>query len=73
MARVQALAARGELGEEGFRRTLIRALLAEQLSEQVAQDPGFEMVVDDVFRIVSQDQEATLLLEQAAAQLKGAG
>ena len=70
MARVRSLAGQGELGEEEFGRTLVRALLAEQLSEQVAQDPAFQAVLDDVYRIVSQDVDGRLLLARAAEQLK---
>jgi hypothetical protein len=72
MARVLSLAARGEVGEEEFRRTLVRALLTEQLSEQVAQDPGVQLIMDDVFRIVSEDEEGRRLLDRAAEQLKTA-
>jgi len=71
IARLQALSARHGIGEDEYRRTFIRALLAEQLGEQVAQDASFQLIIEDVFRIVSEDEEARSLLDRAAQQLAG--
>lgn len=67
---VQALAARGGLDEEEFKRTLVRAMLTEQFGEQVAQDPALQSIFEDVFRVVAQDEDGARLLENAADQLK---
>lgn len=73
MIRLRALAGRDGLSEEEFRRTFVRALLAEQLGERVALDPGFQQVVDDVYRIVSDDAEATGLMSRALDRLRDGG
>lgn len=69
MARLQALEGTGALPREELRRTLVRALLAEQLGDGLASDPAFQAVCEDVFRIISETPEGRDLLERAAAQL----
>ena len=71
MGRIRALAAHEGLDEEELGRTLVRALLAEQLGEKVAQDAGFQSVLDDVYRIIADNDETRTLLARAAEQLKG--
>lgn len=70
MNRVRALAAQPELGEEELKRTIVCALLAEQLGDKVAQDPGFQIVLDDIYRIITDDDGTRSLLSRAADQLK---
>jgi hypothetical protein len=70
VARLRALAGREGLNDEEFRRTFVRALLAEQLGERVALDPGFQSIADDVYRIVSEDEDARALIGRALEQLR---
>lgn len=70
MARLQSLAALDRLSEEDVRRTLVRALLAEELGEGISNDPAFQGVAEDVFRIMNASQEGRALIDRAAAQLR---
>lgn len=72
LQRLQGLAALDHLSDEDFKRTMIRALLAEELGEAVASDPAFQGVVDEVFRIVSDSEQGRRMIEQAAHQLRAA-
>jgi hypothetical protein len=69
MARLQSLGGMGAVPREELRRTLVRALLAEQLGDGLASDPAFQSVCDDVFRIICETPEGRELIERAAAQI----
>lgn len=71
LARLRALRALGPMSEEDYRRTLVRALLTEELGEAVANDPSFQAVADDVFRILNESEEGRALVARAAEQLAG--
>jgi hypothetical protein len=68
--RLQRIAALDRLTEDELRRTMVRALLTEELGEAVASDPTFQAVVDDVLRIIAESAEGERLLAGAAEQLK---
>lgn len=70
MARLAGLASLDSLPDEQFRRTLVRALLAEELGDGIANDPAFGSVVDDVFRIIGESEEGQRLMAQAALQVR---
>jgi hypothetical protein len=70
MARLQTLAALDRLSDEDVRRTLVRALLSEQLGEGIANDATFQNVVEDVFRIISASEEGRALIDRATAELR---
>jgi hypothetical protein len=67
IARLQALGPPEE-GEE-FRRTLVRAILTEEMGEAMANDPAFLAVVDDVYRMISASPEGQALIDRAGRQL----
>ena len=69
LARLHALAALDQLSEEDVSRTLVRALLSEELGEAVANDPAFQNIVEDVFRVISSSPEGRDLVDRAARQL----
>jgi hypothetical protein len=69
--RLKALAGRGGVGEEELRRTLVRAVLTEELGERLANEPGLQAIVDDVFRIISDSEEGRALLDRALGQVRG--
>jgi hypothetical protein len=71
IARLQAMGA-GEDGEE-FRRTLVRALLTEEMGESMANDPSFQTVVENVYRMISATPDGQELIERASRQLRGGG
>lgn len=72
LTRLQALTALEQLTDEDFNRTMVRALLIEELGDGVANDPAFEGVAQDVFRILADSEEGRRLIEQAARQLRAA-
>jgi hypothetical protein len=70
VARLQARGSVDDLSEQELGRTLVKALLAEELSEQIANDPAFQSVAEDVFRIIGGSEEGRALLRRAAVQLR---
>lgn len=70
MARLSGLATLDALPDDQLRRTLVRALLAEELGDAIAADPAFASVSDDVFRMLSESEEGQELMAQAARQLR---
>ena len=70
IARLQAMGSYEE-GEE-FRRTLVRAILTEEMGEAMANDPSFQAVVDNVYRMISATPDGQELIDRAGRQLRGA-
>jgi hypothetical protein len=68
--RLQAMGSYEE-GEE-FRRTLVRAILTEEMGEAMANDPSFQAVVDNVYRMLSATADGQDLIDRAGRQLRGA-
>ena len=69
LARLQAMAELDQLSEDDLGRTIVRALLAEELGEGLANDPAFQAVIDDVARIIGESQEGRDLMARAAREL----
>ena len=69
IARLQAMGSYEE-GEE-FRRTLVRAILTEEMGEAMANDPSFQAVVDNVYRMISATPDGQELIDRAGRQLSG--
>ncbi|MEA3064583.1 MAG: hypothetical protein QOJ27_1029 [Sphingomonadales bacterium] len=69
IARLQAMGSLEE-GEE-FRRTLVRAILTEEMGEAMANDPSFQAVVDNVYRMISATPDGQELIDRAGRQLRG--
>ena len=70
IARLQAMGSYEE-GEE-FRRTLVRAILTEEMGEAMANDPSFQAVVENVYRMISATPDGQELIDRAGRQLRGA-
>ena len=70
LARLQAMAALDQMSGEDLGRTIVRALLAEELGEGLGNDPAFQAVVDDVARIIGESDEGRALMERAARELR---
>ena len=69
IARLQAMGSLEE-GEE-FRRGLVRAILTEEMGEAMANDPSFQAVVDNVYRMISATPDGQELIDRAGRQLRG--
>jgi hypothetical protein len=72
IARLQAMGDALEEGEE-FRRTLVRAILTEEMGEAMANDPSFQAVVDNVYRMISATPDGQELIDRAGRQLRSGG
>jgi hypothetical protein len=70
MARLQARAALDQVSGDEFRRTLVRALLTEEVGEAVANDPSFQAIVEDVFRMISATEDGRELIDRAGRELR---
>ena len=57
------------VSDEEFRRTLVRALLAEELGDGIVADPSFQRVADEVFRVISSTTDGRDLIDRASRQL----
>ena len=71
IARLQAIAAVDALPDHELRRTLVRALLAEEMGEAVASDPAFQGLADEVFRVIDASDDGRALIDAAARRLRG--
>lgn len=70
LARLHASAALDQLPDEEFRRTLVRAVLAEELGEKIGNDPNFQVIAEDVFRILNESEIGRDLIERATRELR---
>lgn len=68
--RARSLAALDALSDEEARRALVRGLLVEQFGEGTGNDPAFQQVIDDVFRIIADTPEGAQLMARALEQLR---
>ena len=73
LARAQAMGALDDMPEEEFRRTLVRALITQELSDGIANDSAFQAIADEVFRIISDTPDGRAQIDRAALQLRGGG
>jgi hypothetical protein len=70
LERAKALAAFDGMEPNEVRRTVVRGLLVEAFGEGAANDPAFQAVVDDVFRIITEMPGGSALIDQAVDQLR---
>ena len=70
LARLQATEALEQLSSDDLGRTIVRALLAEELGDGLANDPAFQAVIADVARIIGESDEGRTLMERAARELR---
>lgn len=73
LARLQAGEALDQLTSEEFRRTLVRAVLTEELGDGIANDSGFQPLVEDVWRLLNESEEGRELIERAVKQMRSSG
>lgn len=71
VARLQAMAGLDQLPQDELRRSLVRALLSEELGEGIANDPGFAAIAEEVYRMISDSDEGRALIERASQELTG--
>ena len=71
LERVQHIAGAENLSEHDVSRALIAGLLAEEFGEDVASEPRFQDLVDNVLKLIAADEEGRALVRNAVAQLVG--
>jgi hypothetical protein len=72
LERVQSMAQGESLSDDDIKKALIRGLLTEEFGSGVANDPGFQKVVDDVLQAISEDENGVSLLESSILEIKAA-
>jgi hypothetical protein len=55
--------------EDEFRRKFVRALLTEELGEALGNQPEFERISNEVWRILDGDAETKAMMDAALARL----
>lgn len=69
LQRVQRMANDQALSNSEIRRSLLAGMLAEEFGDAVVNDSKFQQMVDDVLRVVEQDERGRTLLDRAVTQL----
>lgn len=59
--------------EDEYRRNFVRALLTEELGESLGNEPAFEAIANDVWRLLDDDAETRALMDEAVRQLNADG
>ena len=55
--------------EEEFRRRFVRALLTEELGEALANQPEFERISNEVWRLLDEDSDTRAMMDEAIERL----
>ena len=58
----------GTIVDEEFRRKFVRALLTEEFGESLANQPEFERISNEVWRILDEDPETKAVLDAALTE-----
>lgn len=61
----------GDLSEREARRTVVRALLTQEMGEALANEPSFQPILEDVVRMIEDSEAGRTLLERAMRELAG--
>ena len=69
LQRVRDAYGREDGGDEEFRRTFVRALLTEELGEALANEPEFERISSEVWRLLDEDAETRAMMDDAIRRL----
>lgn len=63
----------GAAGEEEFRRKFVRALLTEELGEGLGNQPEFERISNEVWRLLDADPDTRSMMDDAIRRLRVPG
>ena len=72
LQRLRRAGSASAFGEEEFRRKFVRALLTEELGEELGNQPEFDRISNEVTRMLSEDEDTTALVDAAIRQLRSA-
>lgn len=70
--RLSTIAGLDTVSEDDVGRALIRAMLTDEFGEEVATDPRFQQIINEVHRIITTDPEARRHLDASLQQLRRA-
>ena len=56
--------------DQEFRRKFVRALLTEELGEALGNQPEFERISNEVWRILDEDSETRAMMDEALDRLR---
>lgn len=66
-----ALAAQAGADDRHLRRTIIEQLLSDKLGAQLANEPRFQQIVDQVTEMIAEDAELGATLGEVMRQVRG--
>lgn len=69
LERLRQIGPGAAFGEEEFRRKFVRALLTEELGEALGNQPEFDRISNDVWRLLDDDSDTRALMDAAIRQL----
>ncbi len=69
--RLRAMSGFDALDDRDRRRAIVHALLVDELGDAVANDAGFQGILDDVLRIIGDLPDGPAMIDRAAAALRG--
>lgn len=69
VARLKALAGVEEFGHDEFERALVQGMLIDEFGEGIINDPRFQHLVDQVWKIISGDEQSRHLFAEAKKEL----
>ena len=69
LERLRQLGASSTIGDEEFRRKFVRAILTEELGETLANQPEFERISNEVWRLLDEDPDTRAIMDAAIRQL----
>lgn len=69
LERVQTIARNEDLPDEEVERALISGIFTEEFGPGAANDPEFQLMVDNVLRMIRENETGRQLLGRAVAQL----
>ena len=69
LQRLRALEGSDPAGSGEFRKKFVRALMTEEFGEAVGNQPEFERITSEVWRLIEEDAETRTMLEEAIRQL----
>lgn len=69
LQRFKAIEGSDAFGDGEFRKKFVRALLTEELGEELANQPEFERISNEVWSLIEEDETLRPQLEEALRQL----
>lgn len=69
--RLRQLAGAGDLSDQDRARALVRSVLLDQFGEGLGGDPRFDVLADEVVRIIGQSPGGEALVAEAFGSLRG--